>query len=110
MKTKEFITLLAVAVVLGGVIGGALAGGIAIGKGQANQTSQSSSLTTGLGNFQLPGNNRGIVSGNVTTIGTVDKVEGTVITLNTRVGTVTVNVGNNTSIQKMSKEIGRAHV
>ena len=33
----------------------------------------------------------------------MDKVEGTVITLNTRVGTVTVNVGNNTSIQKMSK-------
>jgi hypothetical protein len=103
MKTKEFITLLAVAVVLGGVIGGALAGGIAIGKGQASQTSQSSSLTTGLGNFQLPGNNSGIVSGNGTTIGTVEKVEGNVITLNTRAATVTVNVGNNTSIQKMSK-------
>ena len=34
MKPKSFVTLLAVAVILGSIIGGALAGGIVIGKSQ----------------------------------------------------------------------------
>jgi hypothetical protein len=109
MKTKEFITLLAVAVVLGGVIGGALAGGIAIGKNQGRQEARQGSLSQGgqssstisQGNAtQLPGNYTGIPSGASTTVGTVEKVEGNSITLTTRTGTVLVHIGNSTSIQK----------
>ena len=33
-------------------------------------------------------------------MGTVEKVEGNVVTLNTREGTVLVNIGSSTSIQK----------
>jgi len=108
MKPKSFVTLLAVAVILGSIIGGALAGGIAIGKSQGSQTVRYTSTTglgniTGLGNFQYPGNNTGIPSGNGTIVGTVEKVEGNVVTFNTRTGTVIVNIGNSTSIQKMSE-------
>jgi hypothetical protein len=102
MKTKSFVTLLAVAVILGSVIGGALAGGIAIGKSQGGQTGQYSS-TAGLGNFQPSGNNTGIPSGIGGTVGTVEKVEGNVVTLNTSTGTVLVDIGNSTSIQKMAE-------
>jgi len=108
MKPKSFVTLLAVAVILGSIIGGALAGGIAIGKSQGkqearegllSQLSQSTS-TTGQGNVQLPGNNTGIPSGIGATMGTVEKVEGNIVTLNTRTGTVLVNIATGTSIQK----------
>jgi len=102
MKPKSFVTLLAVAVILGSIIGGALAGGIVIGKSQGGQTGQYSS-TAGLGNFQLPGNYTGISSGNGTTVGTVEKIEGSLITIKTTTGTVLVNIGNSTSIQKMSE-------
>ncbi len=107
MKTKSFVALLAVVVILGGAIGGALAGGIAIGKSQGSQTSQYSSTTglggatMGQGNFQLPGNNTGISSGSGATMGTVEKVEGNIVTLNTREGTTAlVNIGTSISIQK----------
>jgi hypothetical protein len=112
MKPKSFVSLLVVAVILGCIIGGALAGGIAIGKsrGSQTQTSQYSSLpsglgnvTTGQGNFQLPGGSTGIPSGSGATMGTVEKVEGNVVTLNTLGGTVIVNIGNITSIQKTSE-------
>lgn len=119
MKTKSFVALLVVAVILGSAIGGALAGGVAIGKGQGkaearqtlvSQIGQSSSTTglgnstTGQGNFRLPGNYTGISAGNGTTIGTVEKVEGNIVTLNTRTGTtVLVDIGNSTSIQKMAE-------
>jgi hypothetical protein len=102
--------LLAVAVILGSIIGGALAGGIAIGKSQGksearqelqSQTGGYSSLPSGQGNVQLPGNYTGIPSGIGATVGTVEKVEGNVVTLKTREGTtVLVNVGSSTSIQK----------
>jgi len=109
MKAKSFVTLLVVAVILGSAIGGALAGGIAIGKSQGSQTNQYSSLPSGLGNisglgnFQFPGNNTGIRSGSGTTAGTVEKVEGDIVTLNTGTGTVLVNIGNSTSIEKMAE-------
>jgi len=108
MKPKSFVALLALAVILGIIIGGALVGGIAIGKSQGRQASSQellsqlsqSTSTTGQGNVQLPGNNTGIPSGIGATMGTVEKVEGNVITLNTRTGTVLVNIGTGTSIQK----------
>jgi hypothetical protein len=109
MKTKSFVTLLVVAVILGSIIGGALAGGIAIGKGQGSQTGQFSSITglgnttTGQGNFQLPGNFTGTLPTSRATVGTVEKVEGSLITLKTSTDTVLVNIGNSTSIQKMAE-------
>jgi len=111
MKPKSFISLLAVAVILGSAIGGALAGGIAIGKSQgSSQPGQYSSLPSGLGNttvgqgnFQNPGNYTGILSSGRATVGTVEKVEGNIVTLNTSAGTVLVNIGNSTSIEKMSQ-------
>jgi hypothetical protein len=111
MKRSAFVILLIVAVILGSAIGGALAGGIAIGKSQGrtearqgvlSQFSQSSS-TTGQGNTQTQGNYTGIISGFGSIVGTVEKVEGGVITLKTTTGTVLVNIGNSTSIQKMSE-------
>jgi len=110
MKAKSFVTLLAVAVILGSAIGGALAGGIAIGKNQGSQTNQYSSLPSGLGNisglgnFQFPGNNTGFNSDSRATTGTVEKVEGDVVTLKTQGNTtVLVNIGNSTSIEKMAE-------
>ena len=109
MKPKSFVTLLVAAVILGSVIGGALAGGIAIGKSQSqgSQTNQYSSLPSGLGNisglgnFQFPGNSTGFNSGSRATTGTVEKVEGDVVTLKTQGNTtVLVNVSGSTSIQK----------
>ena len=111
MKTKSFVALVIVAIILGSAIGGALAGGVAIGKGQGKSEARQgllsqigqSSPTTGQGNFQFPGNFTGIPSGIGGTIGTVVKVEGNVVTLNTLTGTVIVNIGNSTSIQKMAE-------
>lgn len=111
MKPKSFVSLLIVAIILGSAIGGALAGGVAIGKSQGRTearqgllslTGQSSS-TTGQGTVQGQGNYTGITSGIGATVGTVEKVEGSVITLKTTTGTVTVNIGNSTLIQKMSE-------
>jgi len=111
MKAKSFVTLLAVAVILGSAIGGALAGGIAIGKSQGKQEARQSLLsqvsqstsTTGQGNVQVPGNSTGIFSSGRATTGTVEKVEGNVVTLNTSTSTVSVNIGNSTSIEKMAE-------
>jgi hypothetical protein len=118
MKRSSFIALLVVAVILGSAIGGALAGGVAIGKsqgksearltslsqiGQYSSTTSQGNTTAGRGNVQLPGNYTGIPSGIGATVGTVEKVEGNTVTLNTRQGTVIVNIGNGTSIQKMSE-------
>ena len=36
-------------------------------------------------------------------MGTVEKIEGSLITIKTTTGTVLVNIGNSTSIQKMSE-------
>jgi len=111
MKRSSFIALLVVAVILGSAIGGALAGGVAIGKSQGrteagqgllSQLSQSSS-TTGQENTQSQGNYTGITSGFGATVGTVEKVEGNVITVKTSTGTILVNIGNSTSIQKMAE-------
>jgi outer membrane murein-binding lipoprotein Lpp len=118
MKTKSFVTLLVVAVILGSAIGGALAGGVAIGKsqgksearqtllsqiGQYSSTTGQGNATTGQGNFQLPGNYTGTLPTSRATVGTVEKVEGSLITLKTSTDTVLVNTGNSTSIQKMAE-------
>lgn len=111
MKRSGFLVSIIVAVILGSAIGGALAGGVAIGKSQGRQEARQallgqfsqSSSTTGEGNGQSQGNNTRIISGIGVTVGTVEKVEGSVITLKTTTGTVLVNIGNSTSIQKMTE-------
>jgi len=119
MKRNAFIILLAAVVVLGGVIGGAFAGGIAIGKGQGREEatqelqSQLSELTSRLGQRDtqqdteqpgsvLPGGFSGLLGGGGT-VGTVEKVEGNIITLNTTEGVVRVLIADDTSIQKMGE-------
>ena len=117
MKTKSFVTLLVVAVILGSAIGGALAGGIAIGKGQgkseARQTCQpdrpvSSTTglgngTTGQGNFQLPGNYTGILQAVEQQWAQWRRSRAICNTQHTYGHTVLVNIGNSTSIQKMAE-------
>lgn len=132
MKGKAFVALLTAVVVLGGVIGGAFAGGMAIGKGQgreeANQELQGrlSQLTPGFGQrgipqatqeetsqegaqqetpqpgSSLPGGFGGLM-GRGGTVGTVEKVEGNIITVNTPQGSVSVLVADDTPIQKMGE-------
>lgn len=117
---KRFVILLVAAVVVGGAVGGAFIGGIAIGKNQGretalqglqNRTSQFTSrfgqggIQGGTGNQTItvgPGEFGGLFGmGGIT--GTVAKVEGGVITLNTPQGAVRVVVSDNTAIQKMSE-------
>lgn len=126
---KSFITLLVAVAVLGGVIGGALIGGVAIGKSQGEaQASQElqSSMSQLASRFRqtatpqvtqqqtatpqstpLPGSLQpdgfaGLL-GMRGTAGTVEKIEGNVITLSTTQGSVRVLIGENTSIQKMGE-------
>jgi hypothetical protein len=80
------------------------ANSISMTAGFAGQSGQSGQFTPpfGRGNAtQLPGTSPTIPSGIGATMGTVEKIEGNVITLNTSGGTVLVHVGNSTSIQKM---------
>jgi hypothetical protein len=71
---------------------------------QSSSTTGLGNATTGQGNSRFPGNYTGIPLGNGTTLGTVEKVEGNIVTLNTRTGTtVLVDIGNSTSIQKISE-------
>ncbi len=109
MKRGSFLISLIVAVILGSAIGGALAGGVAIGKSQGRQEARQTllsqlsqlSATTGQGTGQSRGNYT-IISGSGT-VGTVEKVEGSLITIKTATGTVLVNVGNSTSILKTTQ-------
>ena len=119
MKRNAFIMLLAAVVVLGGVIGGAFAGGMVIGKNQgreeADQDLQNrlAQMTSRFGQggtqqgtpepgSEQPGGMGGLL-GKGGTVGTVEKVEGNVITLNTREGAVHVLIADDTSIQKMGE-------
>lgn len=127
MKKNTFIMLLAAVVVLGGAIGGALIGGMSIGKGQgreeANQELQSqlsqftsrfgqrgtqqgtpqpgSELPGGFGS-QRPGGFGGLF-GSGGTVGTVEKIEGNILTLTTPQGSVRVIIADDTPIQKMGE-------
>jgi hypothetical protein len=112
MQQRSFITLLVAIIVLGAAIGGALFGGIAIGKSQgqeeANQdlfsqfTERFADSDMEPGTFQ-PGMGGGMMGGVGGTMGTVDEIEGDVITLETPTGVVLVYITDGTTIQKMTE-------
>jgi hypothetical protein len=102
MKPKSFVSLLIVAVILGSAIGGALAGGIAIGKGQGKSEARQT-LVSQIGQYSSTTGQGNATTGLGATVGTVEKVEGNIVTLNTNTGTVLVNIGNSTSIEKMAE-------
>ena len=116
MKKGAFIILLAAVVILGGAIGGALAGGMTIGTSQGREEatqelqSQLSQLTarsgqkgTQQGTPQPDSGLPGGLFGKGGTVGTVESVEGNVITLNTLEGAVRVLVAADIPIQKMGE-------
>ena len=116
---KRFMILLAVAVLLGGSIGGAFIGGMVIGKDQGkvaatqdlqNRTSQFSSRfgqDSSTGGSTLPQSGFTPPTGGATiigrgTMGTIEKIEGDIITLKTMKGSsVTVVASETTTVQKM---------
>jgi hypothetical protein len=116
---NRFTIWLIAAVLVGGAIGGAFIGGITLGKDQGreevtqelqNRASQFSS-SLGQGNTQssatdqqsgsTPPTGTGMPFGRGGTIGTVEKIEGGVITVKTFSGTVNVITSSNTTVQKM---------
>ena len=118
MKQKGFIILVITIVVIGGVIGGAFAGGIAIGKSQgqeavdedmqsrleqfASRFGQGGGAQEGMPQqgSQLPGG----FAGRGGTMGTVEKIEGNVVTITTMRGaTIRVLISDSTAIQKMAE-------
>lgn len=110
MKTREFVLLIVAFMVFGGAIGGAFVGGIAVGerRGQdlAQQKLPSQSPGSTLRQSQTPGlgqssGSQGISSSGGLT-GTIEKVEGNTITVNTTRGPIRVTLGQNTLIQKSS--------
>jgi hypothetical protein len=112
MQQRSFITLLVAIIVLGGAIGGALIGGIAIGKSQGQEeadqdlfsqfTERFADSDTEPGAFQ-PGMGGGMMGGMGGTMGTVDEIEGDVITLETSTDVVLVYITDDTTIQMMTE-------
>lgn len=112
MKTKSFVILIVVIVVVGGAIAGAFLGGQAVGKSQA-RGEVSQTLRAPFGEF--PSGEQRIYSGNLTmpggmvvtrggTFGTVEKVEGNVLTVKAFDGSTTqVTISDQTTIQKMAQ-------
>jgi hypothetical protein len=102
MQQRSFIILLVAIIVLGGTIGGALAGGIAIGKSQGQEDANQDFLSqfTDPETFQP---NMGAFPGRGGTTGTVDEVEGDVMTLETPTGIVLVYITDDTTFQKMAE-------
>lgn len=116
---KHFSILLIVAILIGGVIGGTFIGGITLGKNQGREevtqelqnrasqfassfgqdttqnsaTDQQSSLTPPAGT--------GMAFGRGGTMGTVEKIEGGIITVTTPTGSVSVVTNASTTVQKM---------
>jgi len=110
MKTKSFVILVVLIVVVGGAIAGAFLGGQAIGKSQGNQAFQSrfGQFPSGeqraySGNFTSPGGTGGFIARGGT-FGTVEKVEGNILTVKAPDGsTVQVVISDQTTIQKMAQ-------
>ena len=121
MNTKGFVALLAVVLVLGGSLAGALVGGMALGKSQGSKevSSTSSPVLPTLGSGQQQGQSTqeelqkfrqqlqgqldqggrlGLAGGGGLT-GTIEKVEGNTLTVNTVQGTLQATIGTDTPIQ-----------
>ena len=114
MKTRSFIILVLVVVLVGGAIAGAFVGGQAMGKSQGkeevNQSLQSrfsqfsrDRQGTYSGNLTLPGGMDGAFARGGT-FGTVEKVEGNVLTVKASDGSeIQAVISDQTSIQKMAQ-------
>jgi hypothetical protein len=110
MKTKTFVILILLVVLVGGAIAGAFLGGQAVGKSQGNQALRSRFE-------QFPSGQQRVYSDNSTfpggmggpfarggTFGTVEKVEGSVLTVKAPDGsTIQVVISDQTTIQKMAQ-------
>ncbi|MBI2164871.1 MAG: hypothetical protein HYU29_00480 [Chloroflexi bacterium] len=129
MVTKGFVALLVAVLVLGGGLGGAFAGGIALGKSQGEKEARSaqparSTPVSGqqsqgqMSQEQLQqmrqqfqgqlgqGGDQGLMGrGGLT--GTVEKIEGNVVTINTAQGPLRATISADTAIQMMSTGTAR---
>ncbi|MEK7353798.1 MAG: hypothetical protein AABZ77_04755, partial [Chloroflexota bacterium] len=110
MKNKEFLSLILVFLVFGVITGGAFVGGISMGerkgRAQAQQELTSQATTSVRSQSQSSGaaqsaGSQGISGGGGVT-GTIEKIEGNIITLSTTQGSIRVTVGQSTIIQKSS--------
>ena len=108
MKQKSFVFLLIAVVVLGGALGGAFAGGMAVGKSQGKEEASQDlqgELASRFGQrpAQSDAAQTGMFGGlgRQGTVGTVEEIEGNVLTVNTMMGTtVRVLIADDTLIQK----------
>ncbi len=122
MNPKAFVLLVVAVLVLGGGLGGAFAGGVAVGKGQ-NEEAPTNSLPQTPSNQtqtqfdpsqlnqeeldqlreqfqgQRPGFGGTGFGGRAGRSGTIDGVEGNVVTVNTSQGPLVATVGEDTTIQ-----------
>lgn len=124
MKTKAFVLLLVGVLVLGGGVGGVFAGGLALGKSQGEKEARSAlpaRSTLGFGQQsqgqatqeqlqqlrqQFQGqagqaNRTGFMGGGGLT-GTIEKIEGNTVTVNTAQGPLQATLGTDTTIQMMA--------
>jgi hypothetical protein len=116
---KRFVVLIIAAVLVGGAIGSAFIGGVAIGKDQGKEEA-TQDLQSRVGQFSgrfnqdatgstdqssgfTPPSGTGTFIGRGGTIGTIEKIEGNIITLKTVNGkSVSVVTSSDTTFQKMT--------
>ena len=127
MNTKAFMLLLVGVLVLGGSIGGAFAGGVAVGKGQEAEAAPSdvpTQLPAGSGQqftdqfsqeqldqfrqqfqgeFGQGAGVRGGFSGRGGLSGTIESIEGNILTINTLQGPLQTTIGEDTVIQQFAQ-------
>lgn len=123
MNNKPFVVALMSAVVVGGVLGGVFAGGVVYGKGLAPAAPKTSTLTPTLGTnaqasptapaggsqgaglgVRLGGSTGAQGSGGIA--GTIEKIEGDVVTITTAQGTVQAKLDATTTYQKVLTSTG----
>ncbi len=119
MRRSHFARLLIAVVLVGSAFGGALAGGVAMGRDQGRKEA-ARDLQAQMGQFgarlgtedtqqdvpgqspALPGGFGGLM-GRGGTMGSVESIEGHMVTVATMDGSVSVLTGNSTSIQVMGE-------
>jgi hypothetical protein len=113
MSTKAFFMLLLGVLVVGGVIGGAFAGGIVLGRNQAGSKEETSATPTldfeqlrqqfqGQRGTPAPGDFAAGLGRN-TMAGTIEKIEGDTMTVNTQQGPLTVKLTADVPVQKTTQ-------
>lgn len=96
----NFLSFLILVIVVGASVGGAYGAGIAMGKGQAPAPTPAQSAPGAVDTSAAGSNSRGGFSGQGLT-GTVEKVEGNILTISTQSGGSTqVTLADDTTIRK----------